>query len=401
VYYSKDMDKIDELLNRAVDTIIPSSAELETVLRSGKKLRVYQGFDPTSPQLHIGHMIGLRKLSQWQELGHEVIFLIGDFTGRIGDPTGKEETRPMLTKEVVEKNAELYKNQAAKILRFDGENPAKIKFNSEWLENLSMPEVFNLAAQVTYQQVIKRDLYQKRLAKDQDISINEIMYPIMQGYDSVAMDIDVEVGGRDQLFNMMMGRHLMHKMKRKNKFVMTTQLLTDPQGNKIGKTEGNAIALTDAPEKIFGAIMNFPDDVIVKGLEYLTDISWDQLQSIQKAIDDSQNPIEFKKRLAFDVVKQLHGESQAKSAQENFEKVFQKKEKPENIESITVQNPQQNIIYFLVENNLADSKSAAKRLLDQGAIEIDGQTQKDHEIEFKDGQVVKIGKKKFVKVTLK
>ena len=401
MYYSKDMDKIDELLNRAVDTIIPSSAELETVLRSGKKLRVYQGFDPTSPQLHIGHMIGLRKLSQWQELGHEVIFLIGDFTGRIGDPTGKEETRPMLTKEVVEKNAELYKNQAAKILRFDGENPAKIKFNSEWLENLSMPEVFNLAAQVTYQQVIKRDLYQKRLAKDQDISINEIMYPIMQGYDSVAMDIDVEVGGRDQLFNMMMGRHLMHKMKRKNKFVMTTQLLTDPQGNKIGKTEGNAIALTDAPEKIFGAIMNFPDDVIVKGLEYLTDISWDQLQSIQKAIDDSQNPIEFKKRLAFDVVKQLHGESQAKSAQENFEKVFQKKEKPENIESITVQNPQQNIIYFLVENNLADSKSAAKRLLDQGAIEIDGQTQKDHEIEFKDGQVVKIGKKKFVKVTLK
>ena len=281
MYYSKDMDKIDELLNRAVDTIIPSSAELETVLRSGKKLRVYQGFDPTSPQLHIGHMIGLRKLSQWQELGHEVIFLIGDFTGRIGDPTGKEETRPMLTKEVVEKNAELYKNQAAKILRFDGENPAKIKFNSEWLENLSMPEVFNLAAQVTYQQVIKRDLYQKRLAKDQDISINEIMYPIMQGYDSVAMDIDVEVGGRDQLFNMMMGRHLMHKMKRKNKFVMTTQLLTDPQGNKIGKTEGNAIALTDAPEKIFGAIMNFPDDVIVKGLEYLTDISWDQLQSIQ------------------------------------------------------------------------------------------------------------------------
>ncbi|MBI3283076.1 tyrosine--tRNA ligase, partial [Candidatus Curtissbacteria bacterium] len=213
------MDKIDELLTRGVDQVIPSKEELGKVLRSGKKLRVYQGFDPSTPQLHIGHMIGLRKLKQWQNLGHEVIFLIGDFTGRIGDPTGKTKTRPLLSKETVEKNAKTYKEQAGKILRFEGKNPVIVKFNSQWLEKLSMPEVFNLAAQVTYQQVLKRDLIQDRLQREGDISINEIMYPIMQGYDSVAMDVDVEIGGTDQLFNMMMGRHLMHKMKRKNKFV--------------------------------------------------------------------------------------------------------------------------------------------------------------------------------------
>src|SRR3989338_4984634 len=270
------MDDVDELLTRAVDQILPSKQELEKILRGGKKLRVYQGFDPSSHQLHIGHMIGLRKLRQWQNLGHEVIFLIGDFTGRIGDPTGKTETRPLLSKETAEKNAKTYKEQAGKILRFNGENSVKVKFNSQWLENMLLPEVSNLASQVTYQQILKRDLIQNRLQKEGDISINEIMYPIMQGYDSVAMDVDVEVGGSDQLFNMMMGRHLMHKMKRKNKFVMTTKLLTDAQGAKVGKTTGNTINLTDTPDNIFGAIMNFPDDVIVTGLEYLTDISLEE-----------------------------------------------------------------------------------------------------------------------------
>src|SRR3990167_9158818 len=261
------MDKVGELLTRGVNQIIPSKDELEDVLRSSKKLRVYQGFDPSTAQLHIGHMIGLRKLRQWQELGHEVIFLIGDFTGRIGDPTGRSETRPILSKETVEKNAKTYKEQAGKILQFSGNNPVTIKFNSEWLDKLSAAKILNLYSQVTYQQIIKRGMFKKRLEKNEDISFNEIAYPILQGYDSVAMDIDVEVGGRDQLFNMMIGRDLMHKMKHKNKFVMTTQLLVDSQGNKIGKTEGNAIALTDTPQKIFGAIMNVPDDVIVKGLE--------------------------------------------------------------------------------------------------------------------------------------
>ena len=395
------MDKVEELLTIGVDQIIPSKEELEKVLRNGKKLRVYQGFDPSTPQLHIGHMIGLRKLRQWQELGHEVIFLIGDFTGRIGDPTGRSETRPILSKETVEKNAKTYEEQAGKILQFSGNNPVMIKFNSDWLDKLSVPEILNLYSQVTYQQIIKRGMFKTRLEKDKDISFNEITYPIMQGYDSVAMDVDVEIGGRDQLFNMMIGRDLMHKMKRKNKFVMTTELLSDAQGNKIGKTEGQAIAITDSPEKMFGTIMNFPDEAIVKSLECLTDVEQEEIESAKRAIAAEQNPLSFKKSLAFEVVKQLAGEQEAKKAQEEFEQVFQKHQKPQDIKTVKAAKSKWKVVDFLVENNLAESKSAAKRLLDQGAVEIDGKTIKENAVEFKDGAIIKIGKKKFVRIVFK
>ncbi len=394
------MDKIDELLEKGVDNIIPSKEDLEKVLRSGKKLRVYQGFDPTGEKLHIGHMIGLRKLRQWQALGHEVIFLIGDFTGRIGDPSGKDETRPHLTKEVVEENAKEYKQQAGKILDFDGKNPVKVMFNSEWSDKMSLQDFFDVASKVTYQQIIERDLYQKRIQAKKDLSLIELLYPLMQGYDSVAMDVDVELGGRDQLFNMMMGRHLMQKMKSKNKFVMTTQLLVDAAGNKVGKTTGNAIVITDPPEQIFGAIMSFPDETIIQGLECLTDIPMEEIESIQKEIKGGKNPIESKKRLAYEIVKQLNGEQGAQKAQEEFENVFQKGEKPEDVQTIQISNLNQNIIDFLVENKLISSKSAAKRLLDQGAIEIDGQIVKDQEVELKSGQIIRIGKKKFVRVEI-
>lgn len=394
------MDKIDELLTRGVDNILPSKKALEEILRNGKKLRVYQGFDPSTPSLHIGHMIGLKKLAQWQELGHEVIFLIGDFTGMIGDPTGKEETRPLLDKKVVSENAKTYKTQASKILSFNGKNPAKIKFNSEWLGQLSTQKILNLASLVTYQQVIKRDMYRKRIQEDKDISINEIMYPILQGYDSVVMGVDVEVGGRDQLFNMMMGRELMHKMKRHNKFVMTTALLTDAQGNKIGKTTGNAINFSDSPDIIFGAIMNFGDDVITKGLEYLTDVPMEKIELIAAKIKGGQNPLQFKKMLAFEIVAQLNSKTEAEEAEAEFEKVFQKGESPESIPTVTINQPNVELADFLINNNLAASKSAAKRLLYQKAIEIDGQTVKNDEVEFEDNQVLKVGKRKFVRIKI-
>ncbi len=388
------MDKIEELLTRGVDNILPSKKELEDILRSGKKLRVYQGFDPSTPQLHIGHLIGLRKLAQWQALGHEVIFLIGDFTGRIGDPTGKVETRPLLDKKVVDENAKTYKTQASKILSFNGKNPVKIKFNSQWLGELSVQGILDLASQVTYQQVIKRDMYQKRIRAGIDISINEVMYPIMQGYDSVAMDVDVEIGGRDQLFNMLMGRDLMHKMNRKNKFVMTTELLVDAQGNKVGKTTGNALNLTDPANKIFGALMNFPDDVIVKGLEYLTDVSLEEIQKIEKAITGGGNPIEFKKRLAFEVVRQLSTDREAKEAQEEFGAVHQKGDAPQNL-NVSVK---ENISLIDAVSTFVPSKSQAKRLVDQGAVEIDGKVAKDGKTKTQKGQILKIGKKTYAKV---
>ena len=388
------MDKINDLLTRAVDNVIPSKGALEDVLRSGKKLRVYQGFDPSTPKLHIGHMIGLRKLRDWQNLGHDVIFLIGDFTGRIGDPTGKGESRPLLSQEVIEENAKTYKAQAARILRLDGKNPIEIKFNSQWLDKLSLQDIFNLTSQVTYQQVIKRDMYQKRIHAGKDISISEVLYPIMQGYDSVAMDIDVEVGGSDQLFNMLMGRDLMHKMKHKNKFVMTTKLLTDAQGAKVGKTTGNTINLTDTPDNIFGAIMNFPDDVIVTGLEYLTDISLEEIQKTEKLIAGGTNPVEFKKRLAFEVVKQLRSEKEAKKSQDEFEAVHQKGDLPQDIKT----QIEEGTALIEALTKLSASKSHAKRLLDQGAVEIDGETAQNGKIKLKTGQILKIGKKRFVKV---
>lgn len=394
IYYNRLAMDIDEVLTRGVDKIYPDKAALKKTME-GKKLRIYQGFDPTGTELHIGHMVGLRKLKQWQDLGHEVIFLIGDFTGRIGDPTGKEETRPLLSKEIVEKNAKTYKDQAGKILRFNGDNPVQVKFNSEWLDKLSMQEVFNLTSKVTYQQVIKRGLYQKRIKNEQDISINEIMYPIMQGYDSVAMDIDVEIGGDDQLFNMMMGRDLMRKMKNKEKFVMTTPLLTDSRGVKIGKTEGNVIALNDEPADLFGKIMSLADDVIVNGLEYLTDVPMREIVEIEKKIQNGTNPMQYKKQLALEVVKQLNDETAAQNAKEAFEKTFGKKEIPTDLETLPYQKS--SVIDYLVSQGVVASKSEAKRLAKEGAIDIDGNLLKDGQL-IEKGQIIKVGKKRFFKV---
>lgn len=397
------MDKIDELLTRGVDTIYPSKEELEKVLRSGKKLRIYQGFDPTSPQLHIGHMIGLRKLRQWQDLGHEVIFLIGDFTGMIGDPTGKDKTRIPLTKEQVLENAKTYKEQASKILRFDGENPIKIKYNSEWLEKLSAKEVLELTFHLSIQQIMKRDMFKRRLENNMDLAMNEFLYPLMQAYDSVAMDVDVEVGGSDQMFNMMVGRDLMHKLKKKNKFVVTTILLADSEGKKIGKTEGNAVALTDKPEDLFGKIMTLGDDVIIKGFQYLTDLPMSEVKEIENALKDGAHPVKYKKRLAYELVKQLNTERDAQSAQEHFEKTVQKKEMPETIDEIVLPQALQSgatIAEVITGINLASSKSDSKRLIEQGGVTVDNEVIIDPNAAFepKEDTIIKVGKRKFVKI---
>lgn len=400
------MDKIDELLTRAIDTIIPNKAALEKILHSGKKLRIYQGFDPTSPELHIGHMTGLRKLRQWQNLGHEVIFLIGDFTGMVGDPTGKDKTRVPLTKEQVLENAKSYKEQASKILKFDGDNPVIIKYNSEWLAKLSAVELARLTSHLTYQQVIERDMFQRRIKNNMEISISEFLYPFMQGYDSVAMDVDVEIGGSDQLFNMMTGRDLLHKLKRKEKFVMTTPLLTDSTGKKIGKTEGNAIALADPPKELFSKLMSLGDDVIIKCFEYLTDISLKEIASMETAIKNGKNPMIYKKKLAFEIVKQLNDERQASHAQEAFEKVVQQKELPTDIPEIKLDKADEAVSEVLVIAGLASSKSEAKRLIEQGGVEVDGTKIENANVPFEtlvknDQTVIQVGKRRFVKIVIK
>lgn len=399
------MDTIDELLTRGVDTIYPSKDELEKVLRSGKKLRIYQGFDPTSSQLHIGHMVGLRKLRGWQDMGHHVIFLIGDFTGMVGDPTGKDKTRIPLTKEQVIENAKTYKQQAGKILKFDGKNPVEIKYNSDWLAKLSALEFARLASHLSVQQVVERDMFQKRIKNKMDISLSEFFYPLMQAYDSIAMDIDVEIGGTDQMFNMMMGRDLMHKIKQKNKFVMTTPLLVDSEGKKIGKTEGNAIGLTDKPEDLYGKIMGIADDAVGKCFEYLTDISSKDLQNIYTHMKYSENPLQYKKQLAYEIVKQLNSAKDAEAAQEHFEKTVQKKEMPEAIDEIVLSEDLQagkTIAEVIAGLDLATSKSEAKRLIEQGGVTIDNEVVIDPNAAFepKEDTIIKVGKRKFVKIKI-
>lgn len=399
------MDAIEALLTRGVEKIYPSKEELEKILRSGKKLKLYQGFDPTGTQLHIGHMIGLRKLKQWQDLGHHVIFLIGDFTAMIGDPSGKLSSRKMLTSEEVRHNATLYKEQAGKILRFEGKNSIEIRFNSEWLSKMSGLEFLQIAGLLSVQQVVERDLFQERQKRSQDIYMNEFLYPVLQAYDCVVMDVDMEIGGSDQMFNMLMGRKLMRHMKKKEKFVMTTSLLTDSAGVKIGKTEGNIIALADKPEDLFTNIMALGDDVIIKGLEYLTDVSYEEIKIIENKIKTGENPLSYKKKLAFEVVKQLNDASAAQKAQEEFERVIQKHELPSEIIEITLGPDDGEFINedFLVNINLAASKSAAKRLFEQGGVEVDGSkiTDPKETVAIKNDMVIKIGKRKIVKLKTK
>src|SRR3989344_1984398 len=403
--YRYIMDKIEELLTRGVEKIYPSKEDLEKILRSGKKLKLYQGFDPTGMQLHIGHMVGLRKLKQWQDLGHEVIFLIGDFTGMVGDPSGKTTSRKMLSENEIKNNAKSYIEQAKSILRFTGKNPVKIHYNSEWLGKLSAIEFLRITSLLSVQQVYERDLFQRRQKEGNDVFMNEFLYPVMQAYDCVAMNVDLEIGATDQTFNMLMGRKLMRHMLKKDKFVMVTPLLTDSEGKKIGKTEGNIIGITNKPTELFTKIMALTDDMIVKGLEWLTDISIKEIQTIATQTKYGTNPLEFKKRLAFEIVKQLNTEDDAKKAQDHFEKTVQKKELPEEMPIVNL--PQTlvsgaTIVDTLVGLNLAESKSDAKRLTEQGGVAINNEIIKDPNSIFlpKEGAIVRVGKRKFIRIKL-
>lgn len=400
------MDKIEELLTRGVDGVYPTKEELEKVLRSGKKLKLYQGFDPTGTQLHIGHMVGFRKLRQWQDLGHEVIFLIGDGTGQAGDPSGKLKAREkFFTRDELRENAKNYVMQASKIVRFDGENPVKIVYNGDWLNKLGLADILEILGHLSLQQLIERDLFQERMRQNQSINMREFIYPVLQGYDSVAMEVDLELGGSDQLFNMLVGRQLVKEYLNKEKFVMTTPLLADSQGRKIGKTEGNVIGLTDEPENLFGQIMALGDDVIVKGLEYLTDVPMEEVKEIDKKLKAGEHPMPFKKKLAFEIVKQLNDEEAAQRAAAAFESRVQKKELPEKIETFAFSKDSVSVLSVLLATKIASSNSEAKRLIAQGGVSIDGKVMTDPNeyVNFEEGKekILKVGKKTFLKITEK
>jgi len=377
------MNKLDEVLTKGVQDVLPTKESLRELLLN-RKITLYQGFDPTGPSLQIGHLIGVRKLAQFQELGHRVIFLIGDFTAMIGDPTDKKAVRTKLSKDDVIKNLRDYKKQVEKVLKFTGSNPAEIMFNSAWLSKLTFEQILELSSNFTVQQLLERDMFVNRLKEKKPIYLHEFMYPLMQGYDSVAMDVDMEIGGNDQLFNMLAGRILMKNLKNKEKFVLTMKLLVDPEGKKMGKSEGNAIFLSDSAHDIFGKVMTFPDPMLPLAIELLTDLPLDTAQKV--------GPMDAKKALAYEVVKQIHGEDKAQEAKSHFEKTFQKKAPDYSLE---IKN-KKTLLATIGE--LVGSTSEAKRLISQGAVDVDGKTIEDGSHELKGKEKLKIGKRIFVTV---
>lgn len=377
-------NNIEEVLTRGVNQVLPDKKGLADLM-SKRKIKLYQGFDPSAPSLHLGNFVGLMKLRQFQKLGHEVIFLIGDFTGMIGDPD-KESIRKPLTREQVLKNAKSWKKQAGKILNFEGENAAKIVFNSKWNDKISFAELTQIASKVTYAQIIERDMFQKRIKENRDISIHEFLYPIIQGYDSVVLDVDLEIGGNDQLFNMMVGRKLMKSFKNKEKYVLTTKLLVDKEGKKVGKTTGNALFLDSKPQDFYAGIMSFPDEVILLSYELLTEVSLDGLDKKIKA-----NPMLEKKNLAFEIVNLLWGEKLAKKAALTFENNFQKREVEYTLEIKLQKTLADTIAPFTNLKSAGD----AKRLIQQGGLTINGDVVSDLNYKIKKGDKIKIGKKIF------
>jgi tyrosyl-tRNA synthetase len=398
IFPNMNQDQIETVLERGVEAVYPSSEFLASKLQSGKRLRIYLGVDPTSPHLHIGHAIGLRKLREFQELGHEVILLIGSFTAMIGDPTGKSTTRVALSQKEVLANAATYKKQASKILRFTGKNPVKIMFNHKWLGKLTMTEILDLSSHFTVQQMLERDMFENRMKDGKPIYLHEFLYPLMQGYDSVAMDVDVEIGGSDQMFNMLAGRDLMKELKQKEKIVLTMKLLTNDEGKKMSKSEGGFIALSDAPEEMYGKLMAMDDSMILPYFDLATDVSKEEVEGMKVQLEQGVNPRDLKARLAKEIVTMYHGAKAADVAEEAFVSLFQHHEQPEEIAEFSLTLPI-GIVDALVETHLASSKGEARRLIAQQAVKIDGVVIGDEAFTVETyGVVLQRGKRNFAKL---
>ena len=394
-------DDIDELLSRGIQNIYPTKEFIENKIKKGEKLTIYLGIDPTGPTLHLGHAIPIKKLGELQKMGHQVILLMGDFTAMIGDPTDKGAARKQLTHKQVMNNLRSYKKQASSLISFTGKNAAQLKFNSKWLGKMKFEEVLSLASQMTVQQMLSREMFDQRMKEGRPIFIHEFLYPLMQAFDSVAMDVDGEIGGNDQTFNMLCGRDLMKGMKNKEKFVITMKLLEDNSGKKMGKTENNMVALSDSNDEMYGKIMSWTDGLILPGLELCTNISSLEIEKISNKLKQGCNPKDLKMKLALEIVSIFHGVKEAQKAQENWEKVFSKKETPEEVENIFA-NSQELLIDIFLNNKIVSSKTDFRRLVDSGAITNLELGQKvNSSVENVKSGVYRIGKKRFIKINIK
>lgn len=393
------MDKVEELLNRGVENIIPGKEKLRELLNSGKKLNVYLGIDPTATNIHIGHAVPLRKLNELAKLGHHVTFLIGDFTALIGDTSDKDSERPTLTGEQIKSNFETYKKQAEKVLDF---SKITVHFNSEWLKALTFADIIKLCQHFSAGDFVSRELIKKRLNEGKKVGLHELLYPVMQGFDSYHMDTDIQLGGTDQTFNMQAGRVLQKDLRNKESFIIANGFLEGTDGRKMSKTWNNAIWLTDSPNEMFGKVMSLRDELIVQYFTLATNVSMEEINNVKQKLADKVNPMILKKELAHRIVFELHSKEAADSAQNEFESVHQKGE----IESVSApefrtKQTNWNLAALLTASDPTMSKSEAKRLIEQNAIEINGNKAKTMDVILKNDDIIKIGKKKFLKIKIK
>lgn len=394
--------KIKEALTKQIDKIYPSRESLEHVLKSGKKLTIYWGVDPTAPGLHIAHGANLFILRRFQNLGHKVIVLLGDFTAQIGDPSGKYKKRVSLTEKQVLSNLKNYKDEIFRIL-----NPQKttVEFNGSWWNKMSAKNLLNLAKLVTHQRIIDRDMFQERIKKGDAITVEELLYPIIQGYDSVALKTDIELGGTDQLFNMLVGRDLERALLKKEKFIITKPILAHPKtgGMLMSKTSGTAVFLNEPPAQMYGKIMALEDEVILPCFKLCTDVDEKIIKNVESRLKSGENPKNLKSELAYEIVKIYHGDKKAEAAEEEFKKVFGRHELPENIEEVPVTIKNRNIVELLIHLHFAPSRSQARRLVVSKAVKIDNHVVSDPgtAVTVRPGLVVQVGKRHFKKIGVK
>lgn len=388
-------------LTRGTDEVLPEGG-LKAKLKEGRPLIVKAGFDPTAPDLHIGHTVLINKMRQFQQLGHEVVFLIGDFTGMIGDPTGKNTTRPPLSADEIDVNAATYQKQIFKILDAD---KTRIEFNSAWMGKMDAAELIKLAARHTVARMLERDDFNKRYAGGQPISIHEFLYPLVQGYDSVVLKADVELGGTDQKFNLLVGRQLQQAFGQNPQIVMTTPLLEGLDGvQKMSKSLGNYIGITEPPGEMFGKIMSISDDLMWRYFEVLSFRSLDDIKSLKESVDDGMNPRDAKFELGQEIVARFHSNAAAEAAKKEFISRFQQGAMPDDMLELTLKSDggRLGIAHLLKGAGLASSTSEAFRMVKQGAVKIDGQRVEDRSLQLESGttHIYQVGKRKFARVTL-
>lgn len=386
-----DSQKIDEVLTRGVEQILPNKEGLKKLMQK-RKIRLYLGIDPTAPKLHLGHTVTLRKLREFTDLGHEAILVIGTGTVLTGDPSLRLKGRPLMSEGEIKRNIKNWKRQVGKLLDL---SKIKINFNRDWLLKLNLKDIIYIASHISAVKLFQREMFQRRIKMGETVWTHETLYPLLQGYDSVFLNVDLEIGGTDQTFNMLIGRELMQKMKKKEKFVLTCPMILGIDGKPMSKTSGNCIWIEDSPNQMFGKIMSIPDGLIFDYFRLLTRILLTKIEETKRL-----NPRDAKAKLAREIVRIYHGEKEAIEAEKEFERIFKRKKLPTKIPTISIKEKDFNLLDLLVKTKLASSKSEAKRLILQKGVKIDGEIQIDWRkiVETKKGTIIQVGKRKFIKL---